>query len=159
MSDEQDEQDEQDDFVEGEEIPENAESVIFAKIVRYMAEQLTQIDPDAMPEDITVMSELFIEIADAFEATNGFEYSHEQALPLSHAFSMLEGGIRLLGEQAAEGGHTNAAAKMQWAAIKAKSMTADLETSHLEGASGIISFRTDGDADNDDEAPDAGSIH
>ena len=145
-----DEQDEQDDFVEGDEVPENAEAIIFAKIVRYMAEQLTQIDPEAMPEDISVMSELFIEIADAFEATSGFEYSHEQALPLSHAFTMLEGGIRLLGEQAAEGGHTNAAAKMEWAAIKAKSMTADLETSHLEGASGIIAFRAD--ADNDDEA-------
>ena len=157
MNDEQDEQDEQGDFIEGGEIPENAEAVIFAKIVRYMAEQLTQIDPEAMPEDITVMSELFIEIADAFEATSGFEYSHEQALPLSHAFSMLEGGIRLLGEQASEGGHTNAAAKMEWAAIKAKSMTADLETSHLEGASGIIAFRAD--ADNDDEVPEQGSIH
>ena len=151
-----DEQDEQDEFVEGNEIPENAEPIIFAKIVRYMAEQLTQIDPEAMPEDITVMSELFIEIADAFEATSGFEYSVEQALPLSHAFAMLEGGIRLLGEQAAEGGHTNAAAKMEWAAIKAKSMTADLETSHLEGASGIIAFRAD--ADTEDEIPDA-SIH
>ena len=151
-----DKQDEPDDFVEGgEEVPENAEAVIFAKIVRYMAEQLTQIDTDATPEDITVMSELFIEIADAFEATKGFEYSHEQALPLSHAFAMLEGGIRLLGEQASEGGHTNAAAKMEWAAIKAKSMTADLEISHLEGASGIIAFRTDGDSD--DEAPDENS--
>lgn len=151
-----DKQDEQDDFVEGDEVPENAEPIIFAKIVRYMAEQLTQIDPKAMPEDISAMSELLIEIADAFEATSGFEYSHEQALPLSHAFSMLEGGIRLLGEQAAEGGHTNAAAKMEWAAIKAKSMTVDLETSHLEGASGIIAFRAD--ADNDDEKLPA-SIH
>lgn len=156
MPDNQDEQDEQDDFVEGDEVPENAEAVIFAKIVRYMAEQLTQIDPEAMPKDIIVMSELFIEVADAFEATGGFEYSVEQALPLSHAFAMLEGGIRLLGEQAAEGGHTNAAAKMEWAAIKAKSMTADLETSHLEGASGIIAFRAD--LDDDDETPPA-SIH
>ena len=146
----------QDSFAVAGEIPANAESTMFAKIVRYMAEQLIKIDPEAMPEDITVMSELFIEIADAFEATGGFEYSVEQALPLSHAFSMLEGGIRLLGEQATEGGHTNAAAKMEWAAIKAKSMTADLETSHLEGASGIVAFRVD--ADNDDETPPK-SIH
>lgn len=150
---------EQDDFTNDSEIPANAESLIFAKIVRYMAEQLANIDPEAMPEDIAIMSELFGEIASAFEATSGFEYSHEQALPLSHAFAMLEGGIRLLGEQASEGGHTNAAAKMQWAALKAKTMTADLETSHLEGAGGIIAFKVDADADNDDELPGEKSIH
>jgi len=150
---------EQDSFASNGEIPANAESLIFAKIVRYMAEQLTKIDPDAMPEDIAIMSELFGEIASAFEATNGFEYSHEQALPLSHAFAMLEGGIRLLGEQASEGGHTNAATKMEWAAIKAKAMTADLEISHLEGVGGIISFKIDVDADNDDNAPSVKSVH
>lgn len=149
--------DENDSFDDDGEVPENAEQLIFAKIVRYMAEQLTEIDPKALPEDIVVMSELFVEIADAFEATGGFEYSHEQALPLSHAFAMLEGGIRLLGEQALEGGHTNAAAKMEWAAIKAKAMTADLETGHLEGASGIIAFNSDGD--NDDEASDENTFH
>ena len=152
---------EQDNFSQGGEIPANAESLIFAKIVRYMADQLAKIDPEAMPEDIAIMSELFSEIASAFEATNGFEYSAEQALPLSHAFAMLEGGIRLLGEQASEGGHTSAAVKMEWAAIKAKAMTADLETSHLEGAGGIISFRPDGDnrADNDDKGKPGKSIH
>jgi len=152
---------EQNNLSDDSEIPENAESLIFAKIVRYMAEQLAKIDPEAMPEDIAIMSELFGEIASAFESTNGFEYSHEQALPLSHAFAMLEGGIRLLGEQASEGGHTNAAAKMQWAALKAKTMTADLETSHLEGAGGIIAFKvgSDIDADNDDEIPSGKIIH
>lgn len=137
-----------------EDIPENAEPRIFAKIIRYMADQLSEIDPDAVPEDLGVMGELFVEIADAFEATGGFEFTHEQALPLSHAFSMLEGGIRLLAEQASEGGHTNAAAKMEWAAIKAKAMTADLETSHLEGAGGIIVFDRD-----DEESPAANDLH
>ena len=155
MPDEQD-NDEQDNTPVDDDIPENAEALIFAKIVRYMAEQLAQIDPEAKPEDLGVMGDLFNEIADAFETTRGFEFTSEQALPLSHAFAMLEGGIRLLGEQAAEGGHTNAAAKMEWAAIKAKAMTADLETSHLEGAGGIIAFEVDY---GDEDMPDGSPLH
>ncbi len=137
-----------------DEIPETAEPLIFAKIVRYMATQLSEIDPEAIPEDLSVMGELFVEIADAFETTSGFEFTHEQALPLSHAFTMLEGGIRLLAEQASESGHVNAAAKMEWAAIKAKAMTADLETSHLEGAGGVIAFDRA-----DEEIPAANDLH
>lgn len=125
---------------DNDEVPENAEALVFAKIVRYMADQLSEVDPEAMPDELRAMSDLYGEIADAFEATSGFEFSQEQALPLSHAFAMLEGGIRLLAEQANEGGHSNAAAKMEWAAIKAKSMTAELETSHLEGTGGIITL-------------------
>ncbi len=126
-----------------DEVPENAEAVIFAKIVRYMADQLAEVDPEALPEDLGVMGDLYKEIAEAFEQSGGFEFTPDQALPLSHAFAMLEGGISILADQATGSGHDNAAAKMQWAAIKAKAMTAELETRHLEGAGGIISFDFD----------------
>lgn len=128
-----------------------AEAQVFATIVRYLAERLGEVEPDVDPGDLAHTGELFSEIADAFEQTGGFEFSSEQALPLSHAFAMLEGGIRILAEQADDTGHTNAAAKMEWAALKARNMTAKLERYHLEGASGIIAFG----ADEDDETDEA----
>lgn len=127
--------------------PENAEAQVFAAIVRYLAEQLGEVDPDAEPSDLVHTADLFSDIAEAFEATGGFEYPHEQALPLSHAFAMIEGGMRILSEQAHESGHTNAAAKMEWAAVKARAMTAKLEESHLGSVGGIIAFGRDEDAD------------
>ena len=127
-----------------------AEAQVFAAIVRYLAERLTDVDPDVDPGDLAHTGALFNELADAFEATGGFEFDQDQALPLSHAFAMLEGGMRVLAEQASESGHTNAAAKMEWAAIKARAMTGTLETHHLSGSGGIIAFgvedETDGDA-------------
>ncbi|MCW8914442.1 MAG: hypothetical protein OQK24_01160 [Magnetovibrio sp.] len=117
-----------------------AEAQVFSAIVRYIAERLTDIEPDVDPGDLAPTGQLFIELADAFEATSGFEFDQDQALPLSHAFAMLEGGMRILAEQATESGHTNAAAKMEWAAIKARAMTGVLETHHLSGSGGIIAF-------------------
>lgn len=127
-----------------------AEAQVFATIVRYLAERLGEVEPDVDPGDLAQTSELFTEIAEAFEQTGGFEFSSEQALPLSHAFAMLEGGMRILAEQADDTGHTNAAAKMEWAALKARNMTAKLERYHLEGASGIIAFGADEDDDTDE---------
>lgn len=135
----------------------NAEAQVFATIVRYLAERLTDVEPDVDPGDLAATGELFVEIAEAFENTNGFEFSSDQALPLSHAFAMLEGGMRILAEQADESGHTSAAAKMEWAALKARNMTAKLETHHLSGSGGIVAFDLD-DADDDapnDSEPDA----
>ena len=126
-----------------------AEAQVFSTIVRYIAERLTDIEPDVDPGDLAPTGQLFLELADAFEATGGFEFDQEQALPLSHAFAMLEGGMRVLAEQATESGHTNAAAKMEWAAIKARAMTGRLETHHMSGSGGIIAFGLDDDAEGD----------
>jgi hypothetical protein len=131
-----------------------AEAQVFAAIVRYLAERLTDVEPDVDPGDLVATGELFVEIAEAFENTSGFEFSSDQALPLSHAFAMLEGGMRILAEQAHESGHTNAAAKMEWAALKARTMTATLETHHLEQSHGIIAFDLEDDADNDNAVSD-----
>ena len=134
--------------------PENqdgarAEAQVFAAIVRYLAERLSDVEPDVDPGDLAHTGDLFLELAEAFEATGGFEFDQDQALPLSHAFAMLEGGMRILAEQAGESGHTNAAAKMEWAAIKARAMTGLLETHHLSGSGGIIAFGLD---DGEDDA-------
>ena len=123
-----------------EAIPADAEAKVYASIVRYLAERLTETEPDVDPGDLVQTGELFTELADAFEQTGGFEFSHDQALVLTHAFSMLEGGMRILSEQAHESGQTNAAAKMEWAALKTKNMTADLETHHLAGSGGFITL-------------------
>lgn len=126
---------------------DNAEALVFAKIVRYLSERLGDVEPDADPGDLNHMGELFDEIAEAFEETGGFEFSSDQALPLSHAFAMLEGGMRILADQAHDLGQSNAAAKMEWAALKARGMTARLETHHLSGAGGIVAFGQDGVGD------------
>jgi len=132
-----------------EAVGDNAEARVFATIVRYLAERLGDVEPDADASDLAHTSELFVEIADAFEQTGGFEFSSDQALPLSHAFAMLEGGMRILSEQADESGHTSAAAKMEWAALKARNMTAKLEVSHLSGSGGIVAFGLDDDLDDE----------
>ncbi len=120
-----------------------SEAKVFAAIVRYLAERLTDVEPDVDPGDLAHTGELFVELADAFDATGGFEFDQDQALALSHAFAMLEGGMRILAEQADDSGHTNAAAKMEWAALKARTMTGQLETYHLSGSGGIIAFGQD----------------
>lgn len=122
-----------------------AEAKVFATIVRYLAERLSDVEPNVDPGDLAHSGDLFIELATAFENTSGFEFSSDQALPLSHAFAMLEGGMRILAEQAGESGHTNAAAKMEWAALKARAMGATLETHHLQGAGGIVAFGLEDD--------------
>jgi len=133
------------------------EAKVFATIVRYLAERISDVEPDVDPGDLAPTGELFVEIADAFENTAGFEFSSDQALPLSHALTMLEGGMRVLAEQAAESGHTNAAAKMEWAALKARTMTAKLETYHLSATGGVIAFDQDDGLDDgqyDGDMPD-----
>lgn len=121
---------------------ENLEGLIFSRIVRHIAEQINQTEQASAGgnENLTQTSAMFNEIADAFEQTGGFEFQAEQALGLSHAFVLLEAGMRTLSEQATGLGHGDAAAKMEWAAIRAKMMTAKLEERHLAGAGGIITF-------------------
>lgn len=121
---------------------ENLEGLIFAKIIRHIAEQMTSAPPPegSSDDDLQNTAGLFLELADAFEAVGGFEFAAEQALPLSHAFVLIEQGMRALSAQAREGGHDNAAAKMEWAAGRARLMTAKLEERHLAGAGGIVAF-------------------
>ena len=130
---------------------QNLEGRVFARIVRHIAEQMGRAeDKDSNPDgasdgnpsgaDINQASGLFHEIADAFEETGGFEFQAEQALSLSHAFVLIEAGMRALSEQAAGLGHNDAAAKMEWAAGRARTMTAKLEERHLAATGGIITF-------------------
>ena len=128
---------------DGDLVSENLEGRVFARIVRHIAEQLAGAETkDGNPAagDLGQTSGLFHEIADAFEKTGGFEFNVEQALPLSHAFVLIEAGMRTLSEQAGELNHTDAAAKMEWAASRARMMTAKLEERHLAGTGGIITF-------------------
>ncbi len=119
---------------------EDREGVVFAKIIRGVADHFSKMDVKEGPEDIEQMLRVFSELADAFDSTNGFEFDHEQALPLSYAFTMLEAGMRVLSEQATDGGYFNAAAKMEWAAIQAKGMIGELERRHRADEGGVITF-------------------
>ncbi|WP_282608900.1 hypothetical protein [Pelagibius sp. Alg239-R121] len=127
------------------EIETDREGVVFARIIRGVADHLSKMDVEEGPDDIDQMLRVFSELADAFETTNGFEFDHEQALPLSYAFTMLEAGMRVMSEQATTGGYFNAAAKMEWAAVQAKGMIGELERRHASDEGGVITF------DDDDE--------
>jgi hypothetical protein len=124
---------------------ENQEGLIFSKIIRHIAEQLSDLNEDQPPEEVEQIKALFSELADSFEHSSGFEYMAEQALPLSQAFAMLSAGMQALSNQASTLGHSDAAAKMQWAAATSKNITAQLEENHLNSAGGIIALDNDGD--------------
>jgi hypothetical protein len=128
---------------------ENQEGLIFSKIIRHITEQLSDLNEDQPPEEVEQIKSLFTEFADSFEHSSGFEYVAEQALPLSQAFAMLTAGMQALSNQASTLGHSDAAAKMQWAAATSKNITAQLEENHLNGAGGIIAL----DDDDEDTAP------
>ncbi|MBT3766430.1 MAG: hypothetical protein HN578_15090 [Rhodospirillales bacterium] len=119
---------------------ENQEGLIFSKIIRHITEQLSDLNEDQPPEEVEQIKSLFIELADSFEHSSGFEYVAEQALPLSQAFAMLAAAMQALSNQASTLGHSDAAAKMQWAAATSKNITARLEENHLSGAGGIIAL-------------------
>lgn len=125
---------------------ENQEGLIFSKIIRHITEQLADLNEEQAPEDVEQIKTLFSELADSFAHSSGFEYVAEQALPLSQAFAMLAAGMQALSNQASTLGHSDAAAKMQWAAATAKNVTAQLEENHLNGAGGIIAL-DDGEED------------
>lgn len=135
------------------------EGEIFARIVRGVASQLERADSGEPSEDVDQMLRVFADIADAFDQTNGFEFDCDQALPLSYAFTMLEAGMRLMSQQATTSGHFNAAAKMEWAAIQAKGMIAELERRHHAQEGGVITFdAVDDESDPEtDEFPGYGS--
>jgi len=132
---------------------ENQEGLIFSKIIRHITEQLSDLNEEQPPEEVEQIRSLFTEFADSFEHSIGFEYVAEQALPLSQAFAMLTAGMQALSNQASTLGHSDAAAKMQWASATSKNITAQLEENHLNGAGGIIAL-DDGD---EDTAPDPAS--
>ncbi|MGY9003239.1 MAG: hypothetical protein ACKVIF_08645, partial [Rhodospirillales bacterium] len=119
---------------------ENQEGLIFSKIIRHITEQLSDLNEDQPPEEVEQIKSLFTEFADSFEHSSGFEYVAEQALPLSQAFAMLTAGMQALSNQASTLGHSDAAAKMQWAAATSKNITAQLEENHLNSAGGIIAL-------------------
>ena len=132
---------------------ENQEGLIFSKIIRHITEQLSDLNEDQPPEEVEQIKSLFTEFADSFEHSSGFEYVAEQALPLSQAFAMLTAGMQALSNQASTLGHSDAAAKMQWAAATSKNITTQLEENHLNGAGGIIAL----DDSDEDTAPDPAS--
>lgn len=136
---------ETDDSVEAE---QEREGIVFARIIRGVSDHFSKLEVDEGPQDVEQMLRVFAELADAFDTTNGFEFDQEQALPLSYAFTMLEAGMRVMSEQATEGGYFNAAAKMEWAAIQAKGMIGELERRHRSDEGGVITF------DDDDEDGD-----
>lgn len=119
---------------------EEREGLVFARIIRGVADHFSKLDLDEGPQDIEQMLRVFSELADAFDTTNGFEFDYEQALPLSYAFTMLEAGMRVMSEQATQDGYFNAAAKMEWAAIQAKGMIGELERRHRADEGGVITF-------------------
>lgn len=127
------------------------EGIVFARIIRGVAEHFSKMEVEEGPEEIDQMLRVFSELADAFETTNGFEFDREQALPLSYAFTMLEAGMRVMSEQATSGGFFNAAAKMEWAALQAKGMIGELERRHRSDEGGVITFDDDDDDDGDDD--------
>ncbi len=123
---------------------ENQEGIIFAKITRYIAEQIAHEAEEADTEEerqaIQETIELYIEIAEAFELAGGFEFEAEQALSLSQALALLVAGMNALSEQAHQQKQSNAAAKMEWAAMQANTMTAKLQECYLAGSSGFITI-------------------
>lgn len=118
----------------------NQEGMIFSKIIRHITEQLSDLNGDQPPEEVEQIKSLFTELADSFEHNSGFEYMAEQALSLSQAFAMLSAAMLVLSNQASTLGHSDAAAKMQWAAATSKNITAQLEENHLNGAGGVIAL-------------------
>lgn len=129
--------------------PENQEAQIFAKITRYIGEQLEQealsteennAGNDEKLRGIAEAATLFREIADAFEQAGGLLFDADQTLPLSQTFALLVSGMKALSAQATEQNQTNAAAKMEWAARKATAFTAIFQQCHLNGTGGEISL-------------------
>ncbi len=118
----------------------DSEALIFAKVVRHLAERLGDVEPDTDPGDLAHTGALFEELADAFETTGGFSFAADQTSALSHAFAMLEGGMHILTQQATEQGKHNAAAKMQWAANRAHGVFEMLETHITAGTGGVITL-------------------
>ncbi len=134
------------------------EGIVFARIIRGVAEHFSKMEVSERPEEIDQMLRVFSELADAFETTNGFEFDHAQALPLSYAFTMLEAGMRVMSEQATSGGYYNAAAKMEWAALQAKGMIGELERRHRSDEGGVITFDDDEEDDDAFFGPDTDGL-
>ena len=133
----------------------DSENLIFAKILGYMAANLTADEDAALPEGLDGLPATLLEIAAAFETAGGFQFEADQALVLSHVFTVLEAGMRTLSEQAAEGGQDNAAVKIEWAAGQAREMTAYLMEKHGGGDSGILVLIGDDEEDEEEEEEDS----
>ncbi|MCP4330511.1 MAG: hypothetical protein GY791_18970 [Alphaproteobacteria bacterium] len=117
----------------------DSENLIFAKVVGYIAATMADDDGETeLPEGLDRLPAVLREITDAFENSGGFEFAADQALVLSHVFTVLEAAMRTLSEQAAGGGQDNAAAKIEWAANQAREMTAYLMEKHGSGDGGTL---------------------
>jgi len=127
----------------------DSENLIFAKIVGYMASNLAADEDGELPEGLDGLPATLREIAAAFESAGGFQFEADQALVLSHVFTVLEAGMRTLSEQAAESGQDNTAVKIEWAAGQAREMTAYLMEKHGGGDSGTLVLIGDDEDDED----------
>jgi len=116
---------------------ENQESLILSKIIRHVAENLSNHDTSRQEEAYT---ELLSELATGFEETGGIEFSADQAQPLANTFSLLEAAIKTLSQEAYHGGHHNAAAKLEWAALVVNGFTASLQECHLKEQGGSLAI-------------------
>jgi hypothetical protein len=118
----------------------DSENQIFAKIVAYIAASMNEPEDDEeeLPEGLDSLTETLAEISRAFETAGGFHFDADQALVLSHVFTVLEAGMRSLSLQAAEGGQDMAAAKIEWAANQAREMTGYLMEKHGSGDAGTL---------------------
>lgn len=119
-------------------------NVIYAKILRYISAQMADDEDEGeLPEDLREIPATLEEIADAFEAAGGFHFEAHQAIALSHIFTLAEAGMRTLANQAADGGQSVAAAKLEWAADQAREMTTYLLDKQASGDGGTLVLPAD----------------
>jgi len=90
------------------------------------------------PAGLERVPEALIEIAESFESSGGFAFEPEEALVLSHLFTVVEAGMRTLADQAADQGQANAAAKIEWSADQAREMMGYLMEKHASGDGGTL---------------------
>ncbi len=119
---------------------ENQEALILSKVIRHVAENLSKGDASATEGQEDAYIELLSELATGFEETGGIEFTADQAQPLANTFALLETAIKALSQEAHQGGHHNAAAKLEWAALVVNGFTASLQECHLKEQGGSLAI-------------------
>jgi len=114
----------------------NQEGIVLGKVIRHVAENLSS---HAVTEEESALIELLNDLATGFEETGGIEFSADQAQNLANTFSILEAAIKALSLEAHQGGHHNAAAKLEWSALTINGFTSSLQECHLAERSGTLS--------------------
>ena len=113
----------------------NQEGMVLGKVIRHVAESL-EAEIDSSDEEVFIA--LLNDLARGFEETAGIEFSADQAQGLANAFSILEAAVKALSLEANQGGHHNAAAKLEWAALTINGFTSALQECHLAERGGTL---------------------